>query len=491
MSVPLDSGAPWELRGVARGLRVTDALARQGIPVPTTVAGDFKVEGVGPDPRAAFRVEAHAEGVGGRPPASLGVKGTASRRAVAIEELAGDIGGGSIEGSGALSAGETIEARVTMSDVRLAETPWLPAALSEIEGTFAGDARVEGSLQSPRGRVGLALSEPSFRGRGFPPLTIEALADGKEATLESQVGETTFLTGRLPFLDPWLLRVTMDLHALPMTDVLRRWPALEAMGATLTMDGQAVVDLPLREPRSARYDVRVDAVDLKLAGPWHAGPLRVHGDVQAAEVEGLDLRSGQSRLTVEGAIGFDSPARGLEFSLSGGDLASLLPRGSTEDGLRVPLAVSGRITADHFTLDAIVAEGQLTELGLVARAQEIGLESPVSWRLEHGRLTHSPLRLRGSSGTIDVEAGLDLRPDPAELRLRATGETDLAAFNPLLVEAGALGGRFRFDFAAERGSAGLEMTGQGQLEGGRLVLKAAATRRDEPRGHGARERTND
>ena len=110
-SVPLDSGAVWELRGVARELRVTDALARLGIPVPTTLAGDFKVEGLGPDPRAAFRVEAHAEGVGGRPTASLSVEGTASRRVVAIEQLAGDLGGGSIEGSGTFSPGKTIEAR--------------------------------------------------------------------------------------------------------------------------------------------------------------------------------------------------------------------------------------------------------------------------------------------------------------------------------------------------------------------------------------------
>ena len=119
-----------------------------------------------------------------------------------------------------------------------------------------------------------------------------------------------------------------------------------------------------------------------------------------------------------------------------------------------------------------MAEGQLTELGLASGAQEIGLESPVRWRFERGRLTHSLLRLRGPNGRIDFEAGFDLRVDPAEFRLRAAGDTDLATLNPLLVETGALGGRFRFDFTAERAKAGLEMTGQGQLEGGRLVLKA-------------------
>jgi outer membrane protein assembly complex protein YaeT len=575
-SLPLDSGARWELSGVARGLRVTDALARRGIAVPTTLAGDFKVEGIRPDPRAAFRVEARAEGVGGRPPASLSFTGTASRRAVAIETLAGDIGGGSIEGSGTFSPGKTIEARATLTNVRLADAPWLPAALTEVEGTLAGDARVEGTLQSLHGRVALALSDPCFRGRGLPRVAFQALADGKEATFEARMGAKTLVTGRVPLRDPWLLQATMDLSALPLTDILRARPELDAMDATLTVDGQAVLDLPLREPRSARYDLRVGALDLELAGPWRAGPFRVHGDLQAAEVEGLDLRSGQSRVTAGGGIGFGAPAaRGLdvhgqvplaelapllpdtemlgqaafelhvsgtlarpdfagglrvsegrgrvravpfdaldvegriergalelrraqvkllggearargrlalgagvsaegqeaEFSLSGVDLASLLPPPSRDSGVRAPLALSGRMTGARFALDAVVAEGQITEMGLASGAQEIGLESPVRWRLERGRLTHSLLRLRGPSSRIDLEAGLDLRAAPMEFRVRAQGDADMATLNPLLVETGALGGRVRFDFAAERGKAGLELTGEGQLEGGRLVLK--------------------
>ena len=197
---------------------------------------------------------------------------------------------------------------------------------------------------------------------------------------------------------------------------------------------------------------------------------------RAAEVEGLDLRSGQSRLTAEGGIGFDfTAARGLEFSLSGIDLASLLPRGSSEAGLRAPLAVSGRITADRFALDAIVAEGQLTELGLASRAQD---DRPGSARPLASRAR--PADAFASAPARSERAGSTSRRGSTSARIRPSFVSVLPAtptwprFNPLLVEAGALGGRFRFDFTVERAKAGLEMTGQGQLEGGRLVLNGAA-----------------
>ncbi len=65
--VPLDEAGAWSVDATVGELRLTDALRRHGVPVPTTARGRVRVEGPRADPTARFEVEAHAEPVGPRP----------------------------------------------------------------------------------------------------------------------------------------------------------------------------------------------------------------------------------------------------------------------------------------------------------------------------------------------------------------------------------------------------------------------------------------
>jgi outer membrane protein insertion porin family len=267
-------------------------------------------------------------------------------------------------------------------------------------------------------------------------------------------------------------------------------------GAPLTLRG----DVPLSAAAdflpdatlegTAGFDVRVSGhlrdpdvtgtVGL-TAGPGRIGPIGWTEARLSGEIAGGALRLDTARVALMG--GAVSAAGTLPFGgrgedrvhdvkidVTGIDLGTVLQ--TKEPDASAVVDFSARVSARRPALDAITSEGRLTRLDVSVGAMSVGLESPVSLRLQDGMLTHSTMRLHGPGGdALGIDARAQFAGDSPRLQLGVSGQLNLAAAQLLTAGAVRADGLVRLDLMLERAPDGLTLTGEAQVEGKRVLVR--------------------
>ena len=587
--VPFGAGV-WAIEAEAANVQLTSRLSRDGAPLQARIGGQLHVDGPADRPRGRFTLDANVaqhgiESVVERAGAAVvHVQGTLSRQELVLEVARAELGGGRLQASGTWNWGDrSLDGRLSAEGVALETLPWLPVARASVTSTLSADMSASGPVRALVGRASVALRSNTFRAGAFPDVALEATSNGHAASVSGNIGQRTFLTGRLPLVEPWPLQLDIDLSGLPVTEVVRAVPTLRDRDPSVALAGHLSLNLPVFSPRDLRYHADVSRLEARMRTTWRAEAFTAKGDVHGFAVDGLALTADTgSRLQVDGHAAFDdsspngrlavrgevplsaiglvlpgaelegkaefdgrmtgsivhpeldgtvqvaagpgragrvrwSEARGkgllhdgtlkLEsrIGLMGGDvsitgsvpLAARAERQGHEirieatgidfgtlletDERRAPdnpsphvsalVDFAARLSVPRLALDAITGEGQLTRFAASDGVTSVGLESPASWQLSNGALSHSTIRLRGGGTALDLAANVQLRDGAPATRLAINGQMDLGAAQSLLPGGPRMEGLARVDVRIDTGPAGLEVTGDAQLEGGRVVLR--------------------
>ena len=302
----------------------------------------------------------------------------------------------------------------------LTAIPGLPP-LPDLESVLSGELQVSGTLAAPVGRGSLWGTETRWREAPLPDFRVDLSSDGREVNLEGTVAQAALLTGRMPLVAPWPLRLDVDLAALPLDELLRVFPTLAAREAAATVRGRGLVDIELGSPSRLRYEARVEGAEGNLvAQGWKTGSFSLGGDLEAVTVRDLDVEFGVARLRIDGEVGFSRDA---------GDR----------------LVVVGTAPLSHLALLTPVeeADGDLvvdvTMTGSVARPTLAGTVRVAGGMVRQGAFRFDDVELFAAMD----EGGVEIREASARIaggHVRATGDVALQQASP---------DRYRFDLHAQ------------------------------------------
>ena len=439
-----------ETRDERTAFDVTAELAQADARVRT--AGSL-VNGAGRTELSLDRLEGTASGkaIRLRSPARLELKGGTTE----FEELALEVGGGSIVASG--SAGETLEIDATVDalplDIANAVRPDLG-----LTGTVSGTARVRGTGAAPDvtfdvraddvsaaqlARAGIAPVDATAKGR-----FAEDIVRLETARLTNSQGIEADVAGTVPLRGDGL-NVSARLERLPLELANTVRPDL-ALSGTVTGTAratgsiarpQATFDIAARSVSAAPLRSQgVAALDLDAAGTYRGGTLRL---------DAARLSNGQGlAATAAGTVPIQSGGR-IDIGV---DLQRL-PL-TLANAVRPELGLDGTITGSARiggTLAAPSATFSLSGQGVTAaalRAQAIQpLTLSASGSFGDGRVVLDAARASNAQG-IDVTAEGSLPAGRGELALRARGAAPLSLAEGALAARGTrLSGAARFDVA--------------------------------------------
>jgi outer membrane protein insertion porin family len=228
-----------------------------------------------------------------------------------------------------------------------------------------------------------------------------------------------------------------------------------------------------------------------LARPSGAGTLRVGGGLvrlgavrldelellAAMDERGVAIRQASARVAgghirATGAVALEPSSDRYRLELHGKGIDAgqfLAPR---DDGATLTALVDAdlRIVSDQLSLEAVRGEGSLTSMALSVSGRTLGLEAPVALSVRSGALTHSPLRLKGSGGSVTIESAVARKGGEIHIAVNVDGEVDLVVANPLLDDAASLSGRARVQGRVERDAGGWHARGDARVNGGRIVI---------------------
>ena len=194
---------------------------------------------------------------------------------------------------------------------------------------------------------------------------MELSANGREVTLEGKVAQAVLLTGRMPLVAPWPLRVEVDLAALPLVDFLRAVPSLAARDPSATVSGRGLVDIELGSPSRLRYEARVEAAEGNFTPQgWKTGPFSLGGDLEAVTVRDLDVQFGVARLRVDGQVGLSQDAADRLVVVGTAPLshlALLTPVDEADGDVLVDVTMTGRVARPIVAGTVRVAGGMVRQ----------------------------------------------------------------------------------------------------------------------------------
>ena len=276
---------------------------------------------------------------------------------VAVERLLLEIGTGRLEGSGTLDlTHDTYTARVTAADVAIRPIDSVnDDGDVPVSGTLNGTFDGKGSLQHLGGRGHVSLVDARWRDADLG--RIEA-----DLTLANRDLSFTFDASDLALKGSGTVGVDAD---GPLS-VRGRWEPNDvaaiarrlAATAPLTTPGSAAVGFELTGRRDrlgeARGFLTVERLDVSLADqPIRlARPGRIESDGRMIRVDEIVLATGNSNLTIAGAIGESAPGP-LTLTLDGSAadfsfIRDMIQTRTDAEAERSPLAgsIRARITAD-------------------------------------------------------------------------------------------------------------------------------------------------
>jgi outer membrane protein insertion porin family len=297
-----------------------------------------------------------------------------------------------------------------------------------VAGTGRADVQVRGGRARPphAGRVrgpNVVLQGPSGPETRIDRIEAELAGDRlRIAPAVARVGAgRVTLEGEVPWAAVW--------------PALRKGPLSPAEEAHLVAHGEGVTVAPLEGPLSFELDVEgglASLQELRATLTFPGARLRLEG--LPVELASTTLRLEQGRLTVPG----------LNVSTGGG-----------------PLVVSGTVDLAERALD-LQARGRL----------ELGLVSPLIAAASIGGRADVDLAV---TGTLDApKASGTLRIEDGSLRLRSLPQ----AVTGLDGRIDLAGSTARLDASGRLGGGPLQLTGEGQIEGGRPDFWLQLTGRD-------------
>ncbi len=396
--IPLQPDGQWNVTGDLQRLNLSGLLADRGIAMHANASGSFAIDGA------------------------------RSKPAVRIERSAATVAGGTIALSGSWHPESgVIEGRVEAAHVDVQQLDPLVPHARELATTLALTADISGSLSAPSGRAHVTLTEPRLRGITLPDATLDLSSDGRVISVAGLLGDRSFLSGQGGVGGGWPLDVKVDLASLPTDDVARMIPMPAGGIADVSVAGQANIHLLLQDPSSFEYQSEISQLGLRATRDWRAGPFSASGNRDHFSIRGLDFRSGESRVTVDGGLGFTAESGAMTVNANAplADFAWLLPGVEAKGQADVNMRITGSIAAPVVDGRIALRDGSLHTPAVQVdqiEIEAIAEQSVLNIRNATARVAGGEARV---TGALPLVSGSGDRPRQVDFTLRGL---DLATF---------------------------------------------------------------
>ena len=245
--------------------------------------------------------------------------------------------------------------------------------------------------------------------------------------LSGTIGGRAFVSGRGAVVRPWPVDLTVDLAALPLAEVVRAIPLAAAPISEASLVGRADIRLSLGEPSRFEYESDVSSASIRVAREWRAASFSISGDRNHVQIRGLELRSGDSRVALDGALGIAKPAGTMTVAGHAqlAEIAALLPAvrdgaGQAEFDMRIGGSMASAMVAGKI----VVRDGAVQVA--TAKIDAIQIEA----NAEDSVFSIKTATARVAGGEVRVTGALPLAPevgDPARQLQFTIRSLDIAA----------------------------------------------------------------
>ncbi len=396
-----------ELRAPAFDLDALSAWLPPGWPVSGRVAVRARVEGTLGSWRVLGEANAPRLAVRGRAVEAVSVTFAADSRRVALHRVSARVLGLPLVASGEWPWQGTgrFSAEVPGAELETLRAPW-PAL--QPSGHLAGRAEITVDAGRVGGTASLTAGAVTVAGIRLGDGRVTAtLLDGRLQAAAQFPGAGVTATVRGP-ADGSPLAVHLEARDVDAGPVLARWvPAPTAAAAR----GSLVADLavPPAEPAAARGSVRVEPLEVALAGEtWRAqGPVLIERVPGATRISRAALASRIGSLVVAGSVEDSGLVHGtVRGRLPLDILPALHPGVRAADGrLDLTLNVDGRLPAPEAGGEATLSASQVVLAGLDAPLRDV--EARLALAAGGLRLVDATARLSG--GTLRARGDVTLR----------------------------------------------------------------------------------
>ncbi|MGH9158367.1 MAG: hypothetical protein ACRD2X_00050, partial [Vicinamibacteraceae bacterium] len=281
------------------------------------------------------------------------------------------------------------------------------AAAAPVQGRLSFEARGAGTLRRPSGTARLTLSDFTWRGATLGPIEATVGADGQRAVIDARA--PSFAT-EIHAVQPVDERKPFELTArVEGLDVERLSPFLPGrlppVTGRLSLDARANGHLDDLATTVGSVTLRETSVMLGDRPFALAAPATVRYSSSGLAVEGLELVTGSSRLTADGAFGLKTqqaeagalpPAEKLHVNLDAraADIAAVVKLFST-----APLSLAGSVQLDAIATGTLRAPRLAGTLSLIDASVAYRDLPPVANLGLEARLADGLLTLDRLTGT--------------------------------------------------------------------------------------------
>lgn len=340
---------------------------------------------------------------------------------------------GEVQGSAAVNlAGKTFRFDLQGHSVDLASVPELQAPRFTTAGTASFTAQGSGPWDSPNITAHLELTKLVLNGEVAGELVADAVTHGAQLQLSAHSNfprATLELSGNVELRGDLPADLTLRFQHLDIDPFLR----VELRGRITghsSMEGEARLSGPLREPRKLNATLRIDAfnVEVQKVSIASDGPIQLAMRDQVITVESCNLLSEDSQITIKGSADLRGD-RPLDFRANGHVNMKLVQTvdpditayGTTDldmsvHGTAANPQMTGRIGISHVGLSMIDLPAALGDLNgsLVLNDGRVELEK-LTGRTGGGLVTF------GGVVTFGRTIGFDITADGNDIRFRYSG----------------------------------------------------------------------
>ncbi len=342
-----------------------------------------------------------------------------SGRTLHIDELTGALAEATLNGRGSYDLdSESVDASFALQKFRPSELASTAKYLYGFDALVGVDATVAGSWSAPATEAAMRIDELTYDGTPLPPMSLSFVGNDGALRIEAdRSGGSRLLTGTLELSGNYPLHTEIDVGSLPISEMLRTLPIfLDRERAVWTVDGTAVIDVPLTESSELAFRADIDSVEARFTdASARASRFTIDGTAESVRIEGFELRGVDNNIKINGVV-----------PLSADTMFDLNAEGRLDLGF----------------VKIFEPELEIEGLAVLAGTLTGSLEAPD---------VDGTLRIDNSSGSW---AGVDW----SDLSLSATAEED--RLSEIVLDANVLGGRVELDGRLPF----VEQAGAGRLE---------------------------
>jgi len=172
---------------------------------------------------------------------------------------------------------------------------------NDVNGIIAFDADFRGTMSAPDMRLNLNAKNLSFKESPLPDFSLSARTEGDTVELKAFAGDQ-FLTGSCQLSESFPLRLSVDLSALPLNEMLAGSPRLSQILVT-SVKGQVEITAPLRDPKAAAFQAKIEAVKGTFdERNWTIQDFSVEGDLTSLLVRDFHLKAENAVFELDGRL---------------------------------------------------------------------------------------------------------------------------------------------------------------------------------------------